>query len=175
MSTHNICFCREIKKMIPKLSNEPCHKIMALFVFRKLVLQTHMRSHPVGLDVWFLVEPFVYFHTTCVRAAKAMARLRECKGSPEPLLFACVIGTIISWAGSAQIIPKLSNTHFICFSQYDVCYRLVSPWYFIIKQNYTVTIVLIYVLIKIPLWNKPYWTSIILNWNSYLWYNNSSN
>ena len=31
--------------------NEPCHDIMALFVLRKLILQTRMRSHPVGLDV----------------------------------------------------------------------------------------------------------------------------
>ena len=27
------------------------HEIMALFVLRKLILQTCMRSHPVGLDV----------------------------------------------------------------------------------------------------------------------------
>ena len=27
---------------------------MVLFVLRKLILQTRMRSHPVGLDVWFL-------------------------------------------------------------------------------------------------------------------------
>ena len=31
----------------------------SLFVFRKLILQTHMRSHPVGLDVSFLVGLFV--------------------------------------------------------------------------------------------------------------------
>ena len=30
---------------------EPCHEIMALFVLRKFILQTRMRSHPVGLDV----------------------------------------------------------------------------------------------------------------------------
>ena len=54
---------------------------MALFVLRKLILQTRMCSHPVGLDVWFLVGPFVYFHTSCVRTAKALARLRP--GSPE--------------------------------------------------------------------------------------------
>ena len=38
---------------------------MALFVLRKLILQTRMRSHPVGLIIWFLVGPFVYFHTLC--------------------------------------------------------------------------------------------------------------
>ena len=30
---------------------EPAHEIMSLFVLRKLILQTRMRSHPVGLDV----------------------------------------------------------------------------------------------------------------------------
>ena len=43
--------------------NEPTYEIMALFVLHKLNLQTHMRSYPVGLDVWFLVGPFVCFHT----------------------------------------------------------------------------------------------------------------
>ena len=80
--------------------NEPAHEIMALFVLRKLILQSRMRSHPVGLDVWFLVGPFVYFHTSCMRTAKALARLRGCAGSPEPSLVVCLMNTIISWAGS---------------------------------------------------------------------------
>ena len=74
---------------------------MALFFLRsKLIFQTRMLSHPVGLDVWFLVGPFVYFHTSCVRTAKALARQRGCAGSPEPSLVAYVISTIISWAAS---------------------------------------------------------------------------
>ena len=83
-----------------KLEFEPAHEIMARFVFSKLILQTRMRSHPVGLEVWYLDGPFVYFHTSWVRTAKAVARLRECAGSPEPSLVAYVISTIISWAGS---------------------------------------------------------------------------
>ena len=47
-----------------------------------------------------MVGPFVYFHTSCVRTEKAMARLRGCAGSPEPSLVAYVISTIISRAGS---------------------------------------------------------------------------
>ena len=66
--------------------NEPCHEIMALFVLFTLILQTRMHSHPVALDVWFLVGPFVCFHTSCVRTAKA--------------LVAYVVSTIFSWAGS---------------------------------------------------------------------------
>ena len=58
------------------------HKQTKLFVLLKLILQTRMRSHPVGLYVWFLVGPFVYFHISCVRTAKALARLRGCTGSP---------------------------------------------------------------------------------------------
>ena len=79
---------------------EPCHENMARFVLPKLILQTRMCSHPVGLDIWFLVGPFVYYDTSCVRAAKALARLRGCAGLPEPSLVAYVISTIISWAGS---------------------------------------------------------------------------
>ena len=58
--------------------NEPCHEIIAIFVLRKFILQTRMRSHPVGLDVRFFVGPFVYFHTSYVRTAQAIAgRLRD--------------------------------------------------------------------------------------------------
>ena len=31
--------------------NKPAHEIMALFILRKFILQTRMRSHPVGLGV----------------------------------------------------------------------------------------------------------------------------
>ena len=38
-------------------SFEPCHEITVLFVLRKFILQTRMRSHPMGLDVWFCSDP----------------------------------------------------------------------------------------------------------------------
>ena len=79
---------------------EPTHEILAPFVLRKLILQIRMRSHPVGLDVWFFVWPFVYFHSSCVRTKKALVRLRRCAGSPEPSLVAYAISTTISWFGS---------------------------------------------------------------------------
>ena len=53
------------------LTIKPTHKIMALFVRRKLTLQTRMHSHWVGLVISFLVRPFVYLHT--LRTAKALA------------------------------------------------------------------------------------------------------
>ena len=52
------------------------------FVLHKLILQTLIWGHPVGLDVWFLVGPFVCFHTSCVQTAKSLARLGGCAGSP---------------------------------------------------------------------------------------------
>ena len=85
---------------------EPANEIMVLFVLCKLILQTRLRSHPVGLDVWVLVGPFFYFHIPCARTVKALARLRGCAGSPEPLLVTYVISTIISWAG--LLIAKFS-------------------------------------------------------------------
>ena len=85
-------------KLLMSTLNEPAHEIMALFVPCKLILQTRVHSHPVGLDVWLLVGPFVCFHTSCVQTAKALARLRGCAGSPEPSLIAYAISTIISWA-----------------------------------------------------------------------------
>ena len=89
---------------------EPAHEIMPLFVLRKLILQTRMRSHPMGLNVWFLVGPFVYFDASCVRTAMALARLRGCAGSPEPSLVAYVISTIISWAGSfGKVFHKVDS------------------------------------------------------------------
>ena len=90
---HNVVSGAILDKIsLPKiLPFEPCHEIMVLFVLRKLILQKQMRSHPVGLDVLFVVGPFVYFHTQCVRTVKALARLRKCVGSPEPLLVACMI------------------------------------------------------------------------------------
>ena len=51
------------RDFITKLSvfiTEPAHEIMARFVLRKLILQSRMRSHPVWLDVWILVGPFVW-------------------------------------------------------------------------------------------------------------------
>ena len=38
---------------------ESAHEIMVLFVFRKLILQTRMRTHPIRLDFWS--GPFVYW------------------------------------------------------------------------------------------------------------------
>ena len=64
-----------------------------------------------GLDVWYFIGPFVYFHISCVRTAKALARLRGCAGSPEPSLVAYVISTIISWAGSKDHLEEMKSSN----------------------------------------------------------------
>ena len=51
------CVSEVIIMMHSTKRNEPCHEIMVLFALRKLIIQTRMRSHPVGLDVSFLVGP----------------------------------------------------------------------------------------------------------------------
>ena len=88
---------------------EPSHEIMVLFVLCKLITQMRMHSHPLGQDVWFLVGLFLCVSTSCLRKAKALARLRRCTGSSEPSLVAYVISTIISWAGSSDVLvlPKM--------------------------------------------------------------------
>ena len=108
---------------------------MALFVLHKLILQTCMCSHPLGLDVWFLVGPFVYFHTSCVRTAKVLARLRICAGSAESSLVAYAISTIISWAGSnilffltpAQIFFPLKLL-ITLFAIPSACFECIAVW-----------------------------------------------
>ena len=81
------------------------------------------------------IKPFVYIHTSCVRTAKALTRLRTCAGSPEPSLVrlrrcasspepslvAYVIRTIISWAGSIKWVESFNEVHV----SYTSC-RLVS-------------------------------------------------
>ena len=103
-----------------RTTNKPAHEIMVLFALGKLILQTRMLSH-----IWFLVGPFVYFHSSCVRTAKALARLRRCAGKPEPSLVAYVISTITSWAGSNGVhihilmrLPRIVSL--ITFSEWIV-------------------------------------------------------
>ena len=122
---HEIEFNALLKNLLEAVISvafESALEIMVLFVLHKLILQTRMRSHPVGLDVWFLVRPFVYFHTSCVRTAKA---LRGCAGSPEPSLVAYLTSTIISWAGSF-VITAHEQTQFLVHS-YLVWFPCCAP------------------------------------------------
>ena len=67
-------------------------------VFQFVVLQIHMCSLLSGLQtcVFCLKLPQGPYHMS----AKALARLYLCAGLPEPFLFAYVICTLFSCAGS---------------------------------------------------------------------------
>ena len=125
-------------------SFEPSHEIMALFDLHKLILQTRMRSHPMGLDVWFLVRPFVYFHTSCEQIAKALVRLRRCAGSPEPSLVVYVISTIISWADS-----------FVLFEKNRKVFQILPP------KSITCSKALDNITWRLPGWCKKLWRYIL--------------
>ena len=59
----------------------------------------HAQS-PIGAtDVQFFALSFLKDPTTRLRTAKALARLRLCAVSPEPLLIAYMINTLFSCAG----------------------------------------------------------------------------
>ena len=92
------------KKLVPQFNKassisekgwtiELSHEIIVLFMLHKLFLQTRMRSHPKGLDVWFLVDPS---STSILYMCKHWKLWRDCAGSSEPSLVAYVISTIIS-------------------------------------------------------------------------------
>ena len=90
---------------------EPAHEILALFVLCKLILQTRMRSHPLGLDVWFLVGPFVNCHTSCARrhtGSAETARMRR-----------------LAWAFAGYLCDKYHNL--MSWRSVRVAERLALP------------------------------------------------
>ena len=90
-SCKTVFFHFEIKNRVKtKLSLkkfEPSHEIMVFFIFRKIILQTRMHSHPIGLDVWFFVGPFVYFHTLWVWEQRRL--WRDCMDAQASLSLRC--------------------------------------------------------------------------------------
>ena len=58
-----------------------------------------MPSHSEGPGIWLSVWRFFLTHCLYERAAKVLARLRGCAGSPEPSLLAYVISTKFAWRG----------------------------------------------------------------------------
>ena len=108
---------------------EPAYEIMVLFVLHKLILQTHIRSHPVVLNVWFLVGPYVDFHTSCVRSEGSGETAWMCR---------------LAWAFAARLCDKYHNlmswlilpviaiwqcsgllSEFGCFSRYSIFFHHV--------------------------------------------------
>ena len=58
-----------------------------------------MPRHSEGPGIWLSVRKFLLTHCLYERAAKVLARLRGCAGSPEPSLLALAISTKLAWRG----------------------------------------------------------------------------
>ena len=71
----------------------------------KVLPQSSLRRHLIGLAARRLAGRSLKASSTCLRAAKAVARLCICTGSPEPLPLAYAFSTIYSWTG-LNIINK---------------------------------------------------------------------
>ena len=104
-------FCREG-------SLEPAQEIMALFVLRTHSLNAHAQPSS-GARCLIFGRTFRLLHTSCVRTAKALARLRGCAESPEPSLVAYLISTIIS---SSCTMPMRSCVNVLEFCAFHVTY-----------------------------------------------------
>ena len=65
---------------------------MVLFVLRKLIFQTHMGSHTVELDLWFLVGSFVYFMWANSEGSGETVRMRR-----------------LAWAFAGRLCDKYHN------------------------------------------------------------------
>ena len=88
---------------------------MALFVLCKLILQTRMRSHPVGLDDWFLVGPFIFFHISCVNS----------EGSGETVQM-----RRLAWAFAGRLCDKYHNlmSWFKFDQDWPTGFREIQDW-----------------------------------------------
>ena len=93
---------------------EPTHEIMALIALRKLNLQTRMRSNPLGLDVWFLVRPFVYFHTLCGEQRRlwwdSAFAVRLCDKYHNSFLLCSPILNVYVWVSLSDNVCSLRET-----------------------------------------------------------------
>ena len=79
-------------------SDEPVREKKDVMVFRFVVLQIRMHCPLFWLLTCVFALSFLKAPATCLRTAKALARLRLCAVSPDPLLVAYVISTIFSCA-----------------------------------------------------------------------------
>ena len=76
------------------------HEKRNFCVIQFVILQMRMHSLTVELNLRLFVWSFLKIHILCEKTAKALARLCRCAGLPEPLLFAYVISTFFTCAGS---------------------------------------------------------------------------
>ena len=117
------------KSIINKSVYEPAHEIMALFVSNKLILQTRMRSHPVGLDVWFFGQTlclFPYFMCAKSEGSGETARMRR-----------------LAWAFAGRLCDKYQNWLKYCYdSKVTVSHKHRKTCFkclFILRSDLTLT------------------------------------
>ena len=67
---------------------------------RNINFLTYISNNPSELQIYGLERALIYIHALCVRAAKALTRLRICAVSSGPSLVACAINANISCTGS---------------------------------------------------------------------------
>ena len=86
---------------------------MRLWLFSSSVKSFFKRACAAIQWSWVLIGPFIFFHTSCARTAKALARLRICAGSPEPSLVLRSGETAhmrrLAWAFAGRLFDKYHN------------------------------------------------------------------
>ena len=129
--------CQNICKKWAHNIYAPSHEIMVLFILRKLILQTCMRSHPVGarcliFGCTFRLLP--YFMCANSEGSGETVSTGVRRVSTEPSLVAYVISTIISWAGSNGVGGYRGVSFFFLpppslspFSPFSLPFCLPSP------------------------------------------------
>ena len=84
-------------------------------------------SHSEGPGIWLSVWRFLLTHCLYERAAKALARLRGCAGSPEPSLLAQAISYKFAWCSPYNAawvhIWNFTVSHWWCIIMHALPYR----------------------------------------------------
>ena len=78
----------------------PAHGTLVLIAYTQ---------HPAWVEVWILVWVFIYFHTLCIRAAKALASLCICTDSPESSLLDNILKSLQIYVKAIQCTIKHSS------------------------------------------------------------------
>ena len=110
------------------LLSEPHQANLCLRTFRHDKFQLRMPSHSEGPGIWFSVWKFLLIHCLYERAAKVLARLGGCAGSPEPSLLAWAISTKFACRGPSKNVFKRR-------AQNDMSHIMRKPVYAICEQQ----------------------------------------
>ena len=87
-----------------------------------------MPSHSEGPGIWLSVWRCLLTHCLYERAAKVLARLRGCAGSPEPSRLAQAISTKFAWRGPYEILSVSETIKTRSRAPKPNHFLLVSKW-----------------------------------------------